>query len=378
MIAPRVTKDAPSLPFLLVVLTALTSLSAPATGFLCNSRSHPSISRQPSGCVDMTSHFRLQAAAPDHSAASSTSASDTITENNKSNNAALLQAKLHILEDVVVQLNGTKCQDQEEIKTLQNKLGDLEETLSQQKDQYEDKLEATKRQMQGDLTTTFQSERTALETEHANELQKIKDKIEMKALEEQDAVDRRQRQETETWRAEQEKQWQEKLEIATAAVTAGEAREDTLQTNLDNLEQRYQQEAAEYKDELNQLRSEWKSENARLETEVARLQGELSDAKLKRDSETTRLVEQLGDRSRELETELAKTNLKFAAQNKKAHSEWEEQREKERKFYTEAMRLLQQENTALRENQGFWGRLFRLGTRPFRKSTGSNRRRVSS
>lgn len=290
----------------------------------------------------------------------------------------MLQAKLHILEDVVVQLNGTKCQDQEEIKTLQNKLGDLEETLSQQKDQYEDKLEATKRQMQGDLTTTFQSERTALETEHANELQKIKDKIEMKALEEQDAVDRRQRQETETWRAEQEKQWQEKMEIATAAVTAGEAREDTLQTKLDNLEQRYQQEAAEYKDELNQLRSEWKSENARLETEVARLQGELSDAKLTRDSETTRLVEQLGDRSRELETELAKTNLKFAAQNKKAHSEWEEQREKERKFYTEAMRLLQQENTALREKQGFWGRLFRLGTRPFRKSTGSNRRRVSS
>ena len=376
MFAPRVTKDAPSLPFLLLVLTALTSLSAPATGFLCHSRRQPFITRQPSDSFDMSSQFCLQAAASDHSASSSTS--DTITENSNSNIPALLQAKLHILEDVVVKLNGTKFQDQEEIKTLQSKLGNLEETLAKQKDQFEEKLEASKSQVQGDLTAAFQSERMALKTKHADELQGIKDKIEMEALEEQDAIEQRQRQETEKWKIEKEKQWQESLEIATAAVKAGEARENVLQTKLDNLEQRYQQEAAEYKDELNQLRSEWKSENARLETEVGRLQGELSDAKLKRDSESTRLVEQLGDRSRELETELTRTKLKFVAQNKKAHSEWEEQREKERKFYTEAMRLLQQENRALREKQGFWGRLFRLGSRPFRKSTGSSRRPIRS
>ena len=378
-----ITKDAPSFPLFLLVL-ALTSVR-PATCFL------PSSSQQSTTAQHSRSHQVVSIgnyyphAGRQHQVDPSVTRLELTSSDDDDDDAALLQAKLHVLEDVVVKLNGTKYQDQEEILTLQAKLGGLEETLEQQKDQFDEELESKASQVQQDLTTTFQQEITALETEHAEQLRELTDRLIEEAQVEQDALEQRLRQEADAWKAAQESQWQESLEIATAAVTAGETREQVLQMKLDDLEGRYQQEAADYKAELDQLRKEWNLENSRLETEVGRLQSEFTDKKQKRDSETTKLIEQLGDRSRQLEADLARTKeqaqlqrVKFAAQQQKAHAEWEEQREKERKFYTEAMRLLQRENAAMREKQGFWRRLFRFGKRPFQKKATGGSRRFSS
>jgi len=298
----------------------------------------------------------------------------------------LLEAKLHVLEDVVVKLNGTKFQDEEEIKQLQSKLGHLEDALALQNDEFEATLKRSTQQLENELTVRFDQERVQLKNKHEEELQELKDTLERQVQIEQEELEQRLRNESKEWKMQQELEWEEKLEIATASVQAGEAREQAMQLKLEDLEVRYQQEAANYKTEFDQLRKEWKVENRRLETEVTRLQGELHDAKQKRDSESTKLIDQLGSRSRHLETELKRTKeqaqiarVKLATQQQMAQVEWDEQREKERKFYTEAMRLLQKENAMLRQKQGFWARLFRfVGRKPSLKKPMLDRSSTSS
>ena len=162
-----ITKDAPSFPLFLLVL-ALTSVR-PATCFL------PSSSQQSTTAQHSRSHQVVSIgnyyphAGRQHQVDPSVTRLELTSSDDDDDDAALLQAKLHVLEDVVVKLNGTKYQDQEEILTLQAKLGGLEETLEQQKDQFDEELESKASQVQQDLTTTFQQEITALETEHAEQ-----------------------------------------------------------------------------------------------------------------------------------------------------------------------------------------------------------------
>lgn len=384
-------RDAPSFPRLLLLLTLSSSLR-PAACFL--SGSPGKIQQQtlyspifPASEVTIGNLPSSQRQHPLYPASSSVvlsaSTSTTTSESTVGEDvdAALLQAKLHVLEDVVVKLNGTKFQDQEVIVSLQSKLDGLEETLEQQKDEFETTLKTETKQFETKVKSKFESDLTKMESRHADKLQAITDSLREESRVEQGELEQRLREESDMWNAKQESQWQESLEIATAAVQAGETREHGLQARLDDLEGRYQQEAADYKAELDQLRKEWKLENARLETDSTRLQTELSDAKQKRDSETTKLIEQLGDRNRQLELDVATVKeqaqvqrVKLMTQQQAVNDDWEVQREKERKFYTEAMRLLQQENAAMREKQGFWKRLFRFGRRPFKRATEGGRR----
>lgn len=214
-----------------------------------------------------------------------------------------LQAKLDILQDVVIQLNLTRT-------SLEAELEDKEEHVKT-------------------LTKQHQQELDILRSQSLQEIDKLK----------------------------------EELRGEKAAVAAAEAREEALQIKLDDLEARYHGEAAEYKIELTALQKEWKLANRQLEKEVERLTTELTESKRIRDKETTSLLDSLTARSAQLEGELNTAReqiqfqkLQFATQKQVAREEWKEQMEKERKVYTEAIKLLQRERAV---KPSIWKRLLR-------------------
>ena len=283
---------------------------------------------------------------------------------------ALLEAKLQVLQDVVVKLNATKWQDQEQIQALTLQLADIQDSLHEQTETLRQTSKSHKREVNS-LKLKFEKEKESLSSSHQQELVRLERSLTAKAKLRQDEIEQALRKETKEWKVAKQQEFDEALEIATAAVTAAEQREHVLQQKVDNLEARYHQEAAQYKTELDDLQVEWKLENQRLELEIKRLQKDLANSKREKDQESAMLIEKLSVKSKELEAELQKSKdqlkfqrLQLTTQQQVAYAEWEEQRNKERKFYKDAMNLLQRENTALREqqtqNRGFWWtRLFR-------------------
>jgi outer membrane murein-binding lipoprotein Lpp len=282
----------------------------------------------------------------------------------KENDSELMQAKLLILEDVVSHLNMSHCQDQTELARLQSHLQTLESQVSQQEHDRDQLKQLHKQQLEAQVTV------------HEQAQLQLERKLQAQFQLECDEVRQSLRKDTKAWKSQREAEWQESLEIAGAAVTAAETREQALLDKLDHLEVRYHQEAAQYKMELDALQAAWKLENSKLAEEVTQLHKELKDAKQKRDQETTFLVEELGLANQQLEAKVSALTdeLKVQKRHHEAQVQFTQdamqiQREKQRKFYTEAIRLLQQEK-AMKElelaqlQQGgfsFWKRLFRLG-----------------
>jgi len=296
----------------------------------------------------------------------------------------LLQAKLQILEDVVIKLNVTKCQDQTEIQTLQSHVQELQASVKATEQRLQASSQSNAQQVEA-LESKWKQEKESLVTNHQVELQKLEKKLLSHARLEQDEAEQQLRQQTSVWKSEREQEWKESLEIATAAVKAAEKREQDLLTKLEHLELRYHQEAAEYKDELDELQEVWKLENQELRVDVKRLHKEVSNAKRERDQEASMVIESLNQKKKDLEVALGGTKeqismlrLQYSTQQQMAQEEWKTQLDKERKFYTETIRLLREENTALRQKEerkrGFWSRLFR---RFGRRSAINPKRRVS-
>ncbi|CAB9499864.1 expressed unknown protein [Seminavis robusta] len=296
-------------------------------------------------------------------------------------NSILLQAKLSVLEDVVNHMNVSQLEDQRELDRLQSHVMDLEQDLELQQHALVQVNQSHQSQLQAQ-ESSWQKQEAALQKDHALAMSQLERKLLAQAKVQQDETTQQLRKETSEWRAQKEGEWNESLEIATAAVASAEAREQILLDKLDLLETRYHQEAAQYKNELDQLQKEWKTENDRLEEDVSKLHTELSQAKQKRDQETSYLLEELGNRNQLLEDEMVAVKeqmqfekLQHATAMQVAKEEWAEQRDKERKFFQEAIGLLKQEKAMreLEDQKGFWRRLVRF----YRGGRNNRKRRTS-
>jgi chromosome segregation ATPase len=288
---------------------------------------------------------------------------EAASTNGSSSSNALLQAKLHVLEDVVAKLNITKQQDQEQIQTLDRQVATLENELQSKERHYRKQLKAQEKHYLS-KQNEWQEERSHIKKQHERELENMQRRLKSQAQLNQDSMEQQVRKETKQWKAEKEQEWKESLEIATAAVAAAEKREYSLQCKLDEMEKSYQEEAADYKRELDELRDAWTVENQRLEEVVERLQKELAERNKERNKETTLLINRLTMEKKQLQNDLQEARdqvqfqrLQYTTQQKMALERFEEQRHKERKFYTETIRLLQQENLRLENRGGLLKRL---------------------